>query len=129
MKKRLTIMLICLFGMSRVSNILAENTNGNPLTFTILIYNPADDNANNGGSPRPRGPVAPPVVAQDGSTLYILGGCDEADLVILDGEEEEVYTCQITEDTYVIVLPDTLQGTYQLQIQRGQFTFVTEIEL
>lgn len=95
------------------------------LCFSVIYHGPGSF----GGHELPRGPVAPPVVAQDGSTLYILGGCDEADLVILDGEEEEVYTCQITEDTYEIVLPDTLQGTYQLQIQRGQFTFVTEIEL
>ena len=82
------------------------------LCFSVIYHGPGSF----GGHELPRGPVAPPVVAQDGSTLYILGGCDEADLVILDGEEEEVYT-------------DTLQGTYQLQIRRGQFTFVTEIEL
>lgn len=131
MKKRLSVLLIWLFAMSGVSNIMAFGLYGELIPFVVIQLRPGpgDDNSNNGGSPRPRGELTSPVVEQDANTLYFISGCENADLVLLDEDEQVVYTLHITEDITEINLPTTLQGTYQLQIQFDEYAFVAEIEL
>jgi hypothetical protein len=131
MKKKLTVLLIWLFAISGVSNILADGIFGELIPFALIQLrpHPGDDNANNGGSPRPRGPITSPVVEQNANTLYIISGCEDTDLVLLDEAEEEVYTQHITVDTDEINLPNTLQGIYQLQIRIDEYAFVADIEL
>ena len=131
MKKRLTVLLIWLFAISGVSNIVASGIFGELIPFVAIQLRPGlgDDNFNNGGSPRPRDSVTLPVVEQNGNTLYIISGCEDTDLVLLDEDEEEVYTQHITADITEINLPNSLQGTYQLQILSGDYAFVADIEL
>ena len=82
-----------------------------------------------GGHELPKAPVQPPVVALDGHTLYIISGCDDTVLSLVDENETEAYSITILAGTTMITLPEWLQGTYELRILRGQYMFYTEIEL
>jgi len=44
-----------------------------------------------GGHELPKAPVQPPVVALDGHTLYIISGCDDTELSLVDENETEAY--------------------------------------
>ena len=82
-----------------------------------------------GGHELPKAPALPPVVALDGHTLYIISGCDDTVLSLVDENETEAYCITILAGTTMITLPEWLQGTYELRILRGQYMFYTEIEL
>ena len=82
-----------------------------------------------GGHELPKAPAMPPVVALDGHTLYIISGCDDTELSLVDENDDEEYSITILAGTTMITLPEWLQGTYELRILRGQFIFYTEIEL
>ena len=82
-----------------------------------------------GGHELPKAPVLPPVVALDGHTLYIISGCDDTELSLVDENDDEAYSTIVLEGTTMITRPEWLQGTYELRILRGQFMFYTEIEL
>ena len=78
---------------------------------------------------RPRSPILMPSVYQDGHTLYLYSGCTGATLRLLDADEEEVFSTEITDEMDEICIPNTLVGTYRLEIIRGAFTFYCYIEL
>ena len=82
-----------------------------------------------GGHEHPKAPALPPVVALDGHTLYIISGCDDTELSLVDENDDEAYSTIVLEGTTMITLPEWLQGTYELRILRGQYMFYTEIEL
>ena len=82
-----------------------------------------------GGHELPKAPLTPPVLALDGHTLYIISGCDDTTLSLVDEYDDEAYSATILAGTTLLVLPEWLQGTYELRIQRGQYVFYTEIEL
>lgn len=127
MKKYFKAMLIGLIGLSSVFNVVADEIDYTPLVFNVLPTTPGDNDDN--GHTLPRTPLTAPVVAQDGHTLYLYSGCDDTTLVLLDEDDEVVYTTGISEGTTQLVLPNSIQGTYELRIQRGQYIFYTEIEL
>ena len=82
-----------------------------------------------GGHELPKTPTQPPVVALDGHTLYIISGCDNTTLSLVDEDDEEVYTTNISAGVTFLVLPEWLEGTYELRILRGQYMYYAEIEL
>ena len=82
-----------------------------------------------GGHELPKAPLTPPVIALDGHTLYIISGCDDTTLSLVDEYDDEAYSTTILEGTTMITLPEWLEGTYELRILRGQYMFYTEIEL
>ena len=84
---------------------------------------------NGGDNEKPKAPAMPPVVALDGHTLYIISGCDNTELSLVDEDDDEAYSITILEGTTMITLPEWLQGTYELRILRGQYIFYTEIDL
>ena len=127
MKKTCFLLLLCIFELCSATRAQDLDT----LHFRTInvpgIPGPGDDDNNGGG--RPRTPVLPPSVAIDGHTLYILDGCDGAELAIVSADDDEVYTASLPEGTTLLVLPEWLQGTYELQIRRGQYVFAADIEL
>lgn len=125
--KRTCFLLLCIFALCSATRAQELDT----LHFRTIhvpgIPGPGDDDNNGGG--RPRTPVLPPTIAIDGHTLYIIGGCVGAELALVSADDEEVYTASLPEGTTLLVLPEWLQGTYELQIRRGQYIFVADIEL
>jgi len=70
-----------------------------------------------------------PTVLINDHTLYFISGCDGAELAIVDITENEVYSTTISQGMTMLVLPEWLQGAFELRIQCGQYIFVAEIEL
>ena len=50
-------------------------------------------------------------------------------MVLIDENDNEVFSQEIEDDTDQIVLPATLSGTYEIRIYRGNYMFYGEIEL
>ena len=121
--KKTTLILLALMAM--VSTRAWADPIIRPDTLGFVNIGPG----NGGGNGGPHSPVYPPFVVKVGHTLYLYSGCDNTTLVLLDEEGEEVYSEPIYEGTPYIVLPEWLEGIYELQIQRGGYTFYTEIEL
>ena len=116
---------------TNVNNMWADD---DPIPFWILHPEggnggPGDDGGSGGNEPNPKSPILMPTVVQNGHTLYFYYGCDNTTLNLLDEDDEVVYTTEIDEGTTMLVLPEWLEGTFEIQIIRGSYTFVGEIEL
>ncbi len=76
-----------------------------------------------------KSPVVQPQIGIEDYTLFIYSGCEDATLILVDENDNEVFSQEIEEDTDQIVLPSTLSGTYEIRIYRGNYMFYGEIEL
>lgn len=97
-----------------------------PLPLQVKIDNPIN---NEGGH---RMPIQPPTVSIDDHTLYFWDSC--VFLIYIkeedeDGNEQVVYTTIVTANETSITLPTDLEGTYVIEVIRGEQCFVGEIEL
>ena len=99
---------------------------GDPLP---IVTGPGNNGTGTGDTPLPKSPVQMPTIFQNGHTLYLYSGCTGATLRLLDADEEEVFSTEITDEMDEICIPNTLVGTYRLEIIRGAFTFHCYIEL
>ena len=117
MTKKHSLFLLALF--------VAMSMNADPTSvpLTPIKTIPHDGNGNH-----PRSPIAVPVLYIDGYTLttgdYTLGST----IQLLDEDDNVVFS------TYVAIeggiqLPASLSGTYTIEVIRGDFTFIGEIEL
>ena len=80
------------------------------------------------GDPQiPKSPVQAPEVYIDDHTLTFDSSCHNCTLRLVDAENEVVYTTVISSST--LVLPATLEGTYELQIIRDNWCFYGDIAL
>lgn len=77
---------------------------------------------------KPKMPVAPIYVEQDGNILTFNSSCIGWPITLLDEDENIVYTAILDEDG-IVELPGNLSGTFELQLERGSITFVGVIEL
>lgn len=82
-----------------------------------------------GKTPLPKSPIIKPQIGIEDYTLYIYSGCEDATLVLVDENDNDVFSQEIEDDTDQIVLPTTLSGTYEIRIYRGNYMFYGEIEL
>lgn len=82
---------------------------------------------------RPRNSVNPPSACLDDHTLYINSEHPDYMLYIVDttGDEPNViYQVYVPANVYVVVLPATLSGSYELQLYYGsQYYYYSEIDL
>lgn len=97
-----------------------------PIDVPIILGYIDPANGNHGGHKQP---IRCPELAIDGHTLYFYYGCDNTTLNLVDEDDEIVYTTEIDEGTTMLVLPEWLEGTFEIQIVSGSYTFVGEIEL
>jgi len=74
-----------------------------------------------------RTPTETPEVTQDDHTLSFDASCHGCTLRLVNADNEVEYTTVITSST--LVLPSTLDGTYELQIIQGEWCFYGDIEL
>ena len=81
------------------------------------------------GNHQPKSPILVPEASLDDHTLYIYDVAYDLTLALVDEDDEVVYTTEIDEGTTMLVLPEWLEGTFEIQIIRGSYTFVGEIEL
>ena len=77
---------------------------------------------------KPKMPVAPIYVEQDGNTLTFNSSCIGCPITLIDEDEKIVFTAIVDEDG-IVTLPTNLSGTFELQLERGSIIFVGEIEL
>lgn len=80
----------------------------------------------------PRVPVHEPLVGQNGHTLYFLDEMDfSVNLYFIgeDGEKTLEYSAFVSSEDGILLLPSNLQGTYAIEVIRGEQHFWGEIEL
>ena len=123
MTKKNFVFTLALVAMLPLQKLQADSI---PLPLQIVIDNPIN---NEGGH---RMPIQPPTVSIDDHTLYFWDSC--AFLIYIkeedeDGNEQVVYTTIVTADETSITLPTDLEGTYAIEVIRGEQCFVGEIEL
>ena len=119
-KKLLTI--FCILAMPAFMN--AQQPQGLPIPFQFGKIKPSKPI-----KPFPKSPVVAPTVYIDGNVLTFETPCDGCPLQLVDEDGDVVYTTVIPEDTTTLTLPADLEGTFELQIIRGDWMFYGEIEL
>ena len=81
------------------------------------------------GHQLPKSPVQPPIVYLDAHTLYLCSEHSGFTLVLKDTDETEVFSTNIPENTYTVLLPSTLSGEYTLELWDDTYVFSGDIEL
>ena len=77
-----------------------------------------------------RTPVLIPTVSLDDHTLYLYDVAYDFTLMLVDENDDVVYSTFVPANTASVVLPSTLTGTYTLMlIPNGTYYFEGEIEL
>ncbi len=81
-----------------------------------------------GGNPLPKSPVEPPMASLDDHTLYIYDVAYDFTLMLVDENDDVIYSTFVSANTASVVLPSTLTGTYTLMlIPNGTYYFEGEI--
>lgn len=94
-----------------------ENTGG--------VFNPSQ-----GQSGHPRSPISCPFASIDDHTLYLYDVDYPLTLVLIDENEDVVYTINVPANTASVILPSTLTGIFEIQLYPGgDYYFAGEIEL
>ena len=84
----------------------------------------------NGGAPIPKSPILVPTVSLDDHTLYIYDVAYDLTLVLVDEDDEVVYSVFVPANTSSVVLPSWLECDYQLLlIPDEDYYFAGEISL
>ena len=123
MKKNrfLIFLMTAMLSMTSVSMM----ANGEDVQLGVEIIDPQ----NGQGDPH-RGPDIYPHVSLDGHTLYLYSVSYDLTLVLVDEEDEVVYTTFIPANTPSVVLPASLSGEYEIQLYPGgDYYFYGWIEL
>ena len=83
-----------------------------------------------GGNPFPKSPILVSTVSIDGHTLYIYDVAYDMTLVLVDEDDEVVYSVFVPANTSTVYLPTTLTGDFQLLlIPDEDYYFAGEISL
>ena len=121
--KVLAAMMLMTAMLSMIS--VSMMANGEDVQLGVGIVDPREEQ----GDPH-RGPDNCPHVGLDGHTLYLYSVSYDLTLVLLDEEEEVVYTTFIPANTSSVVLPASLSGEYEIQLYPGgDYYFYGWIEL
>lgn len=121
MKKFLT--LLCILAMPAFMNAVCPPP-GVHISFQYGRIKPTKP-----GDLNPKSPVVAPTVYIDGNVLTFETPCDGCVLQLVDEDDDVVYTIVIPAGTTTLVLPATLEGTFELQIIDGEWMFYADIEL
>ena len=98
---------------------------GDLVQLQVQIYDPVVS-----GNPMPKSPVEAPTVSLDDHTLYIYDVAYDFTLMLVDENDDVIYSTFVPANTASLVLPSTLTGTYTLMlIPNGTYYFEGEIEL
>jgi len=94
-----------------------------PILVSPKIVNPSDGNGNH-----PRSPILVPVLYIDGYTLTAGDNTLGSTIRLLDANDNVVFSTYVSIEGD-IELPETLSGTYTIEVVFDNVTFVGEIEL
>lgn len=99
------------------------------LTYFIQmnVYKNNTDKDNTGSNPS-RTPIKPPVIGLYGKTLYLYGQFNDVTLKLLNNGTVEFSTA-IPANANEVTLPDCTSGTYELQLNDGQYIYYCELEI
>lgn len=75
-----------------------------------------------------RAPLTPIYIYQEGHELTFPSELVDFTIEIIDEDENTVFTAIVDEDG-IVIIPDSLVGTFVLELERGSITFEGEIEL
>jgi len=125
MKKLCLLLIICMASF-HVLNLSAGVVVGTPVMLEFRDpFNPIG-----GGNPFPKSPILVPTVSIDGHTLYIYDVAYDMTLMLVDEDDEVVYSVFVPANTSSVVLPSLLEGDYQLLlIPDENYYFAGEISL
>lgn len=118
MKKKILFLLVVLFA---ATNIQADPKDP-PVPLTP-IFNPDHSNGDN-----PRSPILVPVLYIDGYTLTAGDNTIDSTIRLLDANDNVVFSTYVSIEGD-IELPETLSGTYTIQVVFDDITFEGELEL
>lgn len=86
-----------------------------------------------GANPQPKSPECPPKVPEatlEGNVLTFISSHDNYTLTLIDEDSEVVYQTVVPSNVSIVILPATLTGNYELQLDyAGNFYFYCDIEL
>lgn len=114
--------LACLFVLSGIQVFAAVQ--GLPVGLSVKKIDGSP--AHPGGA---KNPIEFPIVNQDGHTLEIDAPHAEYVLNIVDSNNIVVYTVVVPSNVSEVELPNTLSGTYELQLIQGDLCFYGDITL
>ena len=97
---------------------------GGRIHFAIKPTRPLDV----AGKPQ-KSPTESPEVYLDGHTLYFDEAIEGCPVLLIDEDENVVFSDSIGENQIALTFPSTLTGTFELQIIQGNIIFYCEIEL
>ena len=123
MRKKILI-LLSIVSMLFVCHTESFAAPGSPIPFNTGYVNPTEP-----GSHNPKSPVLAPTVYIEGNVLTFETPCDGCVLQLVDENDDVVYTTIIPAGTTSLILPSTLEGTYELQIIRDNWLFYADINL
>ena len=95
------------------------------LTFTVEIVD------NGGTNPSlPKSPIELPQATLDGHVLTFTSSHADYALTLLDENGDDAYQVFVPASTSVVVLPSTLSGSFEIQLDfGGSYIFVSDIVL
>lgn len=96
--------------------------------YEPVILNPRGKNEGHDQGDKHRSPIVIPEAYIDGYTLSFDESCIGCSITIIDENENTVFTAIVDEDG-IVIIPDSLVGTFVLELERGSITFEGEIEL
>ena len=124
MKKK-SLFVLCL--MMAMMNLTTINVYSTPVD--VVLQTNFEDPKEDQDNPQ-RTPILVPEVDLDGHTLYLYSVDYDLTLVLVDEEDEVVYTTFIPANTSSVVLPATLSGEYEMLLYPGgDYYFYGWIEL
>ena len=93
-----------------------------------VILHPSSTTHGAGQGKKPRTPAYVPEVYIDGHVLSFEESCIGCPITIIDENENTVFSAIVDEDG-IVTLPDSLTGTFVLELEWGSIIFEGEIEL
>ena len=109
-----------------VAMLSLSNVRVNATPVQVILQSGIVDPSDDQDDPN-RGPVQPPIIYIEDGILTFVTNCDGCELRLVNAEDEVEYTTVISGST--LVLPSTLNGSYELQIFSGNYIFYGEINL
>lgn len=105
---------------------------GSTKIFAYLDVNPKQiklENKTSSSIPssHKRTPALIPTAYIDGHTLTFDSSCNGCPITVL--EDDIVVFCGTIDEEGTLILPDCLEGTFTIELQRGSITFVGEVEV
>ena len=113
------LLAIVLLSATNITTVLAD--------YPVILHPTNKGNAANNPN-KHKSPISIPEVLIEGHTLSFEESCIGCSITIIDENENTVFSAIVGEEG-IVILPDSLVGTFVLELERESITFEGEIEL